>query len=120
MEMREGEVDDIRMLPKKAVSAENIEEEDEYNRDINTLLESSPDRDVEEDRQAIKKLMERERKAKYIYGKFGIQLLMRNNQTKKEMIPAMGEHIRLANEGVFQDAKVLLKNRKDSSLRYHY
>ena len=68
----------------------------------------------------IKKLIDREKKAKYIFGKFGIQLLTSDRMTKKELIPVMGEHIRNANDQVFEHNKMLLKSRKDSSNRFHY
>lgn len=55
--------------------------------------------------ETTKKHYEREAVAKYIFNKFGVHLLTFNHQTRNEMIPLFGEHIRLTNATVFKEDK---------------
>ena len=47
--------------------------------------------------ETTKKHYEREAVAKYIFNKFGVHLLTFNHQTRNEVIPLLGEHIRQTN-----------------------
>ena len=58
--------------------------------------------------------------AKYIYNKFGVHLLTFNHQTRNEVIPMFGEHIRQTNAQVFDEDKNTLQNRKNSAMRSHF
>jgi len=64
-----------------------------------------------------KKHYEKEAVAKYIYNKFGVHLLTFNHQTRNEVIPMFGEHIRQTNCQVFDHEKDSLQNRKNSAMR---
>ena len=44
--------------------------------------------------ESTKKHYEREAVAKYIFNKFGVHLLTFNHQTRNEVIPMFGEHVR--------------------------
>ena len=70
--------------------------------------------------ETTKKHYEREAVSKYIYNKFGVHLLTFNHQTRNEVIPMFGEHIRQTNAQVFNDDKDSLQNRKNSAMRSHF
>ena len=66
------------------------------------------------------RFFEREAAAKYIYNKYGQHLMTYNFQTRNEVIPMLGEHIRRTTESAHNEDKQLLLNRKNSSIRSHF
>lgn len=67
--------------------------------------------------EATRKHYQKEAVAKYIYNKFGVHLLAFNHQTRPEVIPMFGEHIRLATGQTFAEDKNTLMDRKNSAMR---
>ena len=67
--------------------------------------------------ETTKKHYEREAVAKYIYNKFGVHLLTFHHQTRNDLIPLFGEHLRDTNEQVFEECKEKLAKMKNSAAR---